>query len=99
MLVHGLWETGSSCVLDICITDTNANSFVEKTSKKLLETHVTRKKIKCLQACLDRIRIFTPLVYSVNRMACKEARAFEKRIVSLLSDKWNRTYSKLVGYV
>ena len=48
MLVHGLWETGSSCVLDICITDTNANSFVEKTSKNLLETHVTKKKIKCL---------------------------------------------------
>ena len=32
-------------------------------------------------------------------MAYKEARAFEKLIVSLLSDKWNRMYSKLVGYV
>ena len=32
-------------------------------------------------------------------MACKEARAFEKRIASLLSDKWSRTYSELVGYV
>ena len=40
-----------------------------------------------------------PLVYSVNGMACNEARASEKRIASLLSDKWNRTYNKLVGYV
>ena len=32
-------------------------------------------------------------------MACKEAQAFEKRIASLLSDKWNCMYSELVGYV
>ena len=99
VLVHGLWETGSSCVLDICITDTNVTSHADKTSKKVLETYVKRKKDKYLQACLDRRRSFTPLVYSVDGMACKEARAFEKRIASLLSDKWNRTYSKLVGYV
>ena len=32
-------------------------------------------------------------------MACKEARSSEKRIASLLADKWNRLYSELVGYV
>ena len=32
-------------------------------------------------------------------MTRKEARAFEKRIVSLLADKWNRPYIELVGYV
>ena len=32
-------------------------------------------------------------------MACKEARLFEKRIASLLADKWDRSYSELVGYV
>ena len=72
---------------------------MDKTPKKVLETHVKRKKDKYLQACLNRRWSFTPLVYSVNGMACKEAQAFEKRIASLLSDKWNRTYSELVGYV
>ena len=99
VLVHGLWETGSSCVLNICITDTDAPSYSDKTSKKVLETHAKRKKDKYLQACLDRRRSFTPLVYSVDGMACKEARVFEKRIASFLSDKWNCTYSELVGYV
>ena len=46
VLVHGLWETGSGCVLDICITDTDTNSYADKTSKKVLETHVKRKKEK-----------------------------------------------------
>ena len=99
VLVHGLWETGSECVLEICILDTNANSYKDKTSKKVLEEHVKRKKDKYLQACLDRRRSFTFLVYSVNGMACKEAQAFEKCTASLLSDKWNCTYSELVGYV
>ena len=48
---------------------------------------------------MDRRRSFTPLVYSVDGMACKEARSFEKRIVSLLADKWERAYSEMVGYV
>ena len=65
----------------------------------MLEGYVKRKKDKYLQACLDRRWSFTSFVYSVDGMAGKEARSFEKRIASLLSDKWNHTYSKMVGYV
>ena len=32
VLVHSLWETGSGCVLDICISDTDARSYADKTS-------------------------------------------------------------------
>ena len=32
-------------------------------------------------------------------MACKEAKAFEKRIACLLAEKWDRPYSEMVGYV
>ena len=38
-------------------------------------------------------------MHPVDGMVCKEARAFEKRIASLLAEKWNRPYSELVGYV
>ena len=40
-----------------------------------------------------------PLVYSVDRMAGKEAKSFERRIASLLAVKWDRPYSEMVGYV
>ena len=99
VLVRGLWETVSSCVLDICITDTDQPSYKDQTLKKVLEGHVKKKKDKYLQACLDRRRTLTPLVYSVDGMGCKETRSFEKRIASLLADKWDRWYSELVGYV
>ena len=46
VLVHGLWETGSGCILDICISDTDARSYADKTSKQVLEDHAKRKKSK-----------------------------------------------------
>ena len=33
------------------------------------------------------------------RMACKEAKAFEKRLACLLAEKWDWPYSELVSYV
>ena len=39
------------------------------------------------------------MVYSVDGMACKEARAYEKRVASLLATKWDRRYSEMVGFV
>ena len=50
VLVYGLWETGTSCVLDVCITDTDQPSYKDDSSKKVLEGHVKRKKNKYLQA-------------------------------------------------
>ena len=73
-----MWETGTSCVLDVCISDTDQPSYKDDSSKKVLEAHVKRKKNKYLQAYLDRRRSFTPLVYSVDGMACREPCSFEK---------------------
>ena len=39
------------------------------------------------------------LVYSVDKMMCKEALAFETRVASLLARKWNWSYSEMVGFV
>ena len=97
--VHGLWEKGSDCILDIRITDTDAKSYQNISSSKVLERAAKVKKDKYLIACLERRRTFMPLVYSVDGMACKEALAFEKRVASLLASKWNRPYSEMVGFV
>ena len=32
-------------------------------------------------------------------MAAKEAKAFEKRVASLLAEKWRRHYNEMVGFV
>ena len=99
VLIHGLWKRGSGCVLDIRITDTDGHSYLILTSKNVLERAAKAKKDKYLQHCLDRRRSFTLLIYSVDGMACKLVKAFEKRITCLHTEKWDCPYSELVGYV
>ena len=99
VLVHGLWKKGEGCVLDVRITDTDQPTYRGSSSEKVLERQAKAKKDFYLQACVERRRSFAPLVYSVDGMAAKEAKAFEKRVASLLAEKWRRHYSEMVGFV
>ena len=99
MLVQGLWNKGIGCVLDTLVTDTVARSYLELSSAKVLKAEKKLKKDKYLAPCLARRRGFMPLVYSVDGTAGKEAKSFERRIASLLPEKWDRPYSEMVGYV
>ena len=99
VMVHGLWKTGQSCVLDVRVSDTDAKSYKSKSSAKVLEAAEKEKKDKYLHACLERRRSFMPLCYSVDGMAGKEAKAFEKRIASMLAAKWESPYSEMMGYI
>jgi len=97
--IHGLWKNGETCILDVRVTDTDAKSYSSTSSAKVLEKAAKLKKDKYLDACLERRRSFAPLVYSVDGMACKEAKAFEKRVASLLASKLDRRFSEMVGFV
>ena len=96
---HGLIKRGETCIMDIRVTDTDAKCYQSSSSEKCLERAAKSKKDKYLQPCIERRRSFIPLVYSVDGMACKEARAWEKRIASLLANKHDRQYSEMVGFV
>ena len=99
VLVHGLWNKGTGCVLDTWGTDTDAISYSDLSSSKVLKTSEKLTKDSYLALCLARRRIFMPLIYSVDGMAGKEAKSFERRIASLLAGKWDLPYSEMVGYV
>ena len=62
VLVHGLWERGSGCVLDTRITDTNGESYQNPSLENVLERAAKAKKDKYLVAYLARRRSFMPLV-------------------------------------
>ena len=85
--------------MDVHVTDTNAKSYCGSTSAKVLERAARKKKVKYENACSEQRHFFMALVYSVNGMAGKGARVYEKRIASLLADKWSREYSSVAGWV
>ena len=51
------------------------------------------------QEVIKQLLQITVLIYSVDGMACKEARAWEKRVASLLASKMDRPYSEMCGFV
>ena len=97
--VHGFWQPGRLCIFDIRITDTDARSHRHKLPGKVLEDQEKEKKDKYLARCLELRKDFTPLLYSVDGMAGREARMAEKRLASALAKKWQRPYSQIVCYV
>ena len=57
------------------------------------------KKYLYLQACLERIRDFTPTVYSADGISGAGAFAAQKRLAALLSYKLKWEYSEMCGCV
>jgi len=96
---HGFWRRGTTAIFDVRIADTDAPGYRGQDPKKILARHEKEKKDKYLDACLERRRQFTPLVYSVDGLMGDEARAASKRLASHLANKWKRAYSEVCGYV
>ena len=96
---HGFWECGRDTIFDMRITDTDARSYRKKEPTKVLEQQEKEKKDKYLRTCLELRKDFTPMVYSVDGIAGREARNAEKRLATHLASKWKREYSQMVYYV
>ena len=96
---HGFWAQGTSAIFDIRITNTECPSRRGQDPAKVLAAHEKEKKARYLDACLERRRQFTPLVFSVDGMAAPEARAAIKRLAQLLAEKWQTEYSIVCGYI
>ena len=96
---YGFFTRGKDCLFDIRITNTDARSYRNKCPSKVIADQEKEKKDKYLDTCHELRKDFVPLVYSVDGMAGKEARAAEKRLASALAKKWKRPYSQMVQYV
>jgi hypothetical protein len=96
---HGFWQRGTTTIFDIRVTDTDSRSHRNKDPTKVLAKQAKEKKDKYSDACTQARRHFTPLVFSVDGLREKETIAASKRLSRLLSDKWKRPYSQVVGMV
>ena len=95
VLVHRLWKRGEEAVFDTQVVNCDAPSrrnYMD--SEKILKSCARVKRLHYLRLCVKRRRSFTPLIYSVDGMAGREAQAFEKRITHLLAEKWECHYSE-----
>ena len=96
---RGFWKRGVESIFDVRIVDTDCKSHMKTAPNKVLARQEKQKKSKYLQHCLDARKTFTPLVFSIDGLMAVETTAAVKRLSSLLSTKWNRTYSEVCGFV
>ncbi|KAL7478164.1 LOW QUALITY PROTEIN: hypothetical protein ACHAW6_003945 [Cyclotella cf. meneghiniana] len=99
ILVHSFWQCARSTIFDIRICNTDARSYANTSSNKVLERASKEKVRKYEQACLTQRWDFTPLVYSVDGLASKDARNAEHCLASALATKWGRSYSDMANFV
>ena len=52
VLVHGLWKTGTACVLDVAIVNTDSKLYEGRTSEKCMALAGKGKKVMYEAACL-----------------------------------------------
>jgi hypothetical protein len=99
VLIRGLWETGTDCIIDVRVTDLDAKSSISRDPAKVLVAHGKEKKRKYLEACLKQRRHFTPFVVSTDGLIGEEARTVMRKLSEKLADKWRKPYSEVSGYV
>ena len=86
-------------MFDIRIVNLYACSYLRMAPEKALAKAEKEKKDLYLQACLERRRTFTPMVYSRDGIPGAEALAAQKRLATLLSYKLKRENSEMCGFV
>jgi hypothetical protein len=99
LLIRGLWQNGTDCIIDVRVTDINAKSQRHFPPDKVLLKHERKRKSKHLNACLDQRQHSTPFVLSTDGQLGIEAKVLLKRLSDLLADKWDKPYSVVCGYV
>jgi hypothetical protein len=92
ILFRGMWQNQHDTIIDIRVTDTDANAYKHSDPHIVLKRQVTEKK-KYLRACLDQRRSFVPFVVSTDGLLGLEAKNPLKRISVRLAAKWEQPYS------
>ena len=62
------WALHRMCVFEIFVVDTNEESYEGKHAHRILYQNERRKKGKYIEACLERLLHFIPLVLLVHGM-------------------------------
>ena len=99
IVIRGLFQRGLESIVDVRVTDTDANQHCNQDPMKALATQEKEKKRKYLANCLEQRRSFIPFVVSVDGMLGYEANNLIKCIAKKLADKWKFPYSVVCGLI
>jgi hypothetical protein len=90
-LIRGLWARGTDCIIDGQIADVHAKFNWSEGLDRVSAAHERKKKKKCLEACLEQHRHFSPFLVSADGLLGEETKILLRRdIIGMLAKKWRR---------
>ena len=99
LAIRGVWMPQVEALFDVRIIDTDAQSYSKHSPREVIKSAEKDKKDYYVEACEARRSVFTPLCCSVDGMLGKEAEVFIKRLGDGLANKWDKSYSNVVGWI
>ena len=97
--MRGFWEHQREALFDCCIFNADAISYVNTPITTLLENQRNEKKKQYNNAVEDRRGTFTPFIATCDAILDVEAEHYIKRLGSYLSEKWDKSYSVVNGWI
>ncbi|KAL1459063.1 hypothetical protein WDU94_011073 [Cyamophila willieti] len=99
LMLNSVWESGRKAFFDTRITNADAISNGSRTWSAISQSHSHEKHQKYDRAAEDLRASFVPLVVSCDGAVGKEYAGFIKKTADKLSQKWSRSYGKILGWL
>ena len=97
--VRGFWEHQRVALFDICILNADATSMQNQSLKSIFQAQKQAKKHKYCEIAESRRASFTPIIASCEAIFDIEAEVYFKRLATILSKKWDSSYSQALSYI
>ena len=97
--MRGIWDKNTAYVFDIRVTDTDQPAYFGPNPEQVVTAQEKTNKNLHQERCFENRRRFVPYVFFVSDFLGKEAKAYNKRIATLLTKKWQSLYSVTCGYI
>ena len=89
----------SEVLFDICVVDTDAQSYACRSVSAILSAAERKKKRKYSHATQARHASFSLFVVSVDGLLAWEAQFTVQHSADRFSNKWSKPYSKVMGWL
>ena len=97
--IQGVWQPQVEALFDICVIDTDAPSYRQRSPISVLDSGAVEKKRVYRSAVEDRRGNFTPFVLSVDGLLQREASHFVKRLSASLASRLEKPFSDVLTFV
>ena len=94
-----LWAAQTEALFDICVMDTDAQSYTSRTVDSVLLSAENEKKKKYLEAVEARHASFIPFVTSIDGVLAREANSVMKLLATKIALKWENPLSEVTLWV